>query len=139
MMLRTGNNPCPPHPEKGVTLVEILLAVVILSVGISGILQAYGVAVTALETGQDYVETMQLLKGKMAEIEQEIIEGKGLSAGSSRGVFEGGFKNYQWEREARPSSVEGLLELQLTVSHPRKSRSVAFVTYAENKDYEPRP
>ncbi len=134
-MSRIGNNG-PLSPEKGVTLVEILLAVVILSIGIAGVLRAYAVAVTALETGQDYIDAIQLLKGKMAEIEQEIIEEKGLSTGLSHGEFEGEFKDYQWERETRPSSVEGLLELKLAVSHPQKNRLILLVTYAENKDYE---
>ena len=128
-MSRIGNN-------QGITLIEILLAVVILSVGIAGVLQAYAVAVTTLETGQDYVDAIQLLKAKMAEIEQKAIEEKGLSAGLSRGEFEEGLGDYQWEWEAQPTPLESLHELKLVVSSPHKNRQFSLITYAENKDYQ---
>lgn len=122
--------------QEGMTLVEILLAVVILSVGIAGVLQAYAVAVTTLETGQDYIDAIQLLKAKMAEIEQKAIEEKGLSVGLAQGEFEEGPGDYQWEWEVQPTPLESLHELKLVISSPSKSRQFSLITYAENKDYE---
>ncbi len=122
--------------QEGMTLVEVLLAVVILSVGIAGVLQAYAVAVTTLETGQDYVDAIQLLKAKMAEIEQKAIEEKGLSVGLSQGEFEEGLGDYQWEWEARPTPLESLHELKLVISSPPKNRQFSLITYVENKDYQ---
>jgi len=79
MMLRIGNDqgpaysvqrigkekilspiPDPLSPHKGVTLVEVLLAVVILSIGIAGVLRAYAASIGALEISRDTVNTIEL-------------------------------------------------------------------------------
>lgn len=122
---------------KGVTLIEILLAVVILSVGMVGVLRAYAVSISTLEISQDHIDAIQLLKTKMADIEETIIENKGISSGSSDGEFDAPFDDYQWAWETKKDAPEGLYELDLRVYNPDKSRQFALVTYAENKDYVP--
>ena len=122
--------------QKGLTLVEVLLAVVVLSIGVAGVLRAYAGSVQTLEITQENIEAINLLKEKMAEIQQEIIEGKGLSAGSSTGDFEGGLKNYAWESVVQPGPHESLHELHLVVYQPGQTRQFSLATYVENKDYE---
>lgn len=123
--------------DKGVTLVEVLLAVVILSVGMVGVLRAYGACVGTLEVNRDVVNTIELLKEKMAEIEQGAVEQGGLSAGGSSGRFEGDWEDYAWESKTQTTSEEGLYELTLTVSSP--ARQLSLITYVQNKDYQPVP
>lgn len=118
------------------TLVEILLAVVVLSIGVAGVLRAYAGSVQTLEITQENIEAINLLKEKMAEIQQEIIEEKGLSAGSSTGDFEGGLKNYAWESVVQPGPHESLHELRLVVYQPGQTRQFSLATYVENKDYK---
>ena len=156
MMLRIGNDqgpaysvqrigkekilspiPDPLSPHKGVTLVEVLLAVVILSIGIAGVLRAYAASIGALEISRDTVNTIELLKEKMADVEQDMIEQGGISAGSASGQFAGESEEYSWTREATTSAPEGLCELALTVTRSDSSRQASVVTYAQNKDYQP--
>jgi len=157
MMLRIGNDqgpaysvqrigkekilspiPDPLSPHKGVTLVEVLLAVVILSIGIAGVLRAYAASIGALEISRDTVNTIELLKEKMADVEQDMIEQGGISAGSARGQFAEEFKDYNWTWEARTSAREGLCELAMSIFRGENgTRQFSVVTYAPNKDYEP--
>lgn len=132
MTLPTGND----QGSKGVTLVEVLLAVVILSVGIAGVLQAYASAVKTLEISQENIDTVNLLRAKMAEIEQSSIEEHGVSAGSADGEFEGAFEGYRWESQIQPTVFKPLHEIHLAVSRQDGTRSFSFVTYEDNKDYE---
>ncbi len=128
-MLRIGNS--------GIMLVEVLLAVVILSIGIVGVLRAYATSIGALEISRDTVNTIELLKEKMADVEQDMIEQGGISAGSASGQFEGEFKDYQWAWEATTSAQEGLCELAMSVLRADGARQFSLVTYAQNKDYKP--
>ena len=130
-MLRIGSN--------GVTLVEVLLAVVILSIGITGVLRAYATSIGALEISRNTVNIIELAKEKMGDLEQGMIEQGGISAGSSSGHFEGEFADYNWAWTATTSALDGLCELALTVSSPSESdssRQILLATYAQNKDYE---
>ena len=122
--------------KQGVTLIEVLLAVVILSVGIVGVLRAYATSIGALEISRDTVNTIELLKGKMADLEQGMIEQGGISAGSASGQFTGEFKDYNWAWEATTSAQNGLCELALSVARTDGTRQFSLVTYAQNKDYE---
>ena len=123
--------------KQGLTLVEVLLAVVVLSVGMVGVLRAYAASIGALEITRETVNTVELLKEKMAEIEQGMIEQGGISAGSASGQFAGESEEYSWTREATTSAPEGLCELALTVTRSDSSRQASVVTYAQNKDYQP--
>lgn len=122
--------------KQGITLVEVLLAVAILSVGIVGVLRAYAASLGALEASRETVNTIELVKEKMADVEQGIIEHGGISAGSARGQFEGEFEDYNWAWEATTGAQDGLCELALSVSSSNGARQFSLATYAQNKDYE---
>ena len=78
-----SHNQCNPFQisvisDKGITLVEVLLAVVVLSVGLTGVLRAYAASIGALEASRETVITIELLKEKMADVEQKMIEQGGF-------------------------------------------------------------
>ena len=78
-----SHNQCNPFQisvisDKGITLVEVLLAVVVLSVGLAGVLRAYAASIGALEVSRETVITIELLKEKMADVEQEMIDQGGF-------------------------------------------------------------
>ncbi len=136
--------PCTLYPEKGIMLVEVLLAVVVLSIGMVGVLRAYAASIGALEISRETVNTIELLKEKMADVEQDMIEQGGISAGSSSGQFTGEFEDYRWALEAKTTAQAGLDELALSVSSRREpngradsARQVSLITYAQDKDYKP--
>lgn len=123
--------------ERGVTLVEVLLAVVVLSVGLVGVLRAYAASLGALEVSRETVITIELLKEKMADVEQEMIDQGGISAGSASGRFDGKFADYNWAWGTTATAQEGLYELTMSVVRADGVRQVSLVTYAQDKDYEP--
>lgn len=125
MMLRIGS--------RGFTLIEVMLAVSILAIGIIGVLRAYSTAVNALGVGQENIDAVCLLKEKMSEIERLVLEGEGISPGTSSGRFEGELESFEWESVVKQSSVEDLNEVVITVSNKAKPRKFSLVTYAENK------
>ena len=123
--------------RRGITLVEVLLAVAILSIGMVGVLRAYAVSIGALEISRDTINIIELLKEKMADIEQTTIEQGGVSAGASSGKFEGTWEDYAWASQTNTIAQEGLCELALTVSSQLDgSRQASLVTYEQNKDYQ---
>ena len=123
--------------NRGVTLVEVLLAVVVLSVGLAGVLRAYAASIGALEVSRETVITIELLKEKTADVEQKMIEQGGISAGSASGRFDGKFADYNWAWGTATTAQEGLYELTMSVARADGARQVSLITYAQNKDYEP--
>ena len=134
--LKLNPKPCTLHPERGITLVEVLLAVVVLSVGLAGVLRAYAASIGALEVSRETVVAIELLKEKMADVEQEMIEQGGISAGSASGGFDGKSVDYNWAWGTTTTAQEGLYELTMSVVRGDGARQVSLVTYAQNKDYE---
>ena len=119
--------------DKGFTLIEVLLAVSILAIGIIGVLRAYATSVNALEVGQENIDAVCLLKEKMSEIEQDALKQKGVLPETSTGEFEGNFADYKWELDIKPSTVDSLNEVKLTVFHKENTRKFTLWTYVENK------
>jgi len=133
MILRIKNN-----RDFGFSLLEVLLAMSILSMGLVGVLRAYAGSIEVLEAGQYTIEMNNLLRIKMAEIEQDILENEKLS-GAASGKFEGFFEDFQWRWNVKPVVLEereGLNEVTLTVSHVDISRTASLVTYYVEKEKE---
>ncbi|GEM_PF-2663574 len=122
--------------SSGITLVEVLLAVVVLSVGLVGVLRAYAASISALEVSQETVNTVELLKEKMAEIEEDALEDGGISAGSASGQFDGEFTDYHWTWGTTATAQEGLYALTMSVARDDSARQASLDTYALDKDYE---
>jgi type II secretion system protein I len=115
------------------TLVEVLLAVAILSLGIVGVLAAYAKSADTLRIAQDHIEAFALLKQKMSEIETDVRRGRYLASGRSEGEFEGAMASYTWELEVSQGPAEYLDAVVLTVKHKNRERTYALATYLENE------
>ena len=141
-MSRTGS-------ERGFTLIEVLLTVVILVVGIVGILRAYTTLVNGLEIAKFNIEAVSLLRARLAVIEQKGIE-EGMSPGSSGGTFPDA-AGWSWAldtttlvfnidtKDRKKGLPAGLLDslnelkLQVINNEARQPRAVSIMTYADNK------
>ncbi len=124
--------------NRGFSLVEVLLAMSILSFGLVGVLRAYEGSVEVLEAGQYTIDMSNLLRMKMAEVEQDILENTKLT-GASSGRFKGTFADFKWRWSVKPILLEdreGLNELTLTVSHADRPRADSLVTYYVEKKKE---
>ena len=126
MILRTGN--------KGLTLIEVLLAVSILAIGVISVLRAYANSLATLEAGQYTIEASGLLKQKMADIQQMILEEEEIVQKSDNGTFESPFEEFLWQWEIKPLEPEGLNQLTLMVSHQNNPRAFRLNTYVVDKE-----
>ena len=129
MTSRIGNKQWSLTTKKGLTLIEVMLAVSVLSIGIVGVLRAYASSIATLETGQYNIDAVNLLKQKMADVQQMLLEqGTKASQGES-GNFEDIYQDFLWSWEIRPTGTEHLNELELTVSHNYNPRTISVKTY----------
>jgi len=125
-----------PHTKKGFTFIEIMLTVVILSIGIIGVIRAYIFSLDALGVSQAYIDAAFLAQGKMIEAKQAEVENGGLGQGRSEGEFQGGYDRFNWELEVGVSDIKGLNTLKVTVFKQKANplRKFTLVSYVENKE-----
>ena len=65
--------------KNALTLIEVMVAVIILTVGIIGIIQAYIKSLDVLQISKDYLVEAPLAESKMAEIRRAEAENGGLT------------------------------------------------------------
>lgn len=124
------------NAKKGLTLIEVLLAVSILAMGITGVLRGYASSIATLEVAQYNIDAVNLLKEKMADVEIMIREKEEISPASAQGVFEDPFQDFLWEWSIKPAQEEGLYALALTVSSEFNPREFSLTTYVVDKKAE---
>ncbi len=73
------------------TLIEVLLAVVILGLGITGIIRSYAVAARALSVSGAKIEALCLAKEAFARLEQPSLPDTGLPPGAYLQTATGAF------------------------------------------------
>lgn len=91
MTSRTGNN--------AFTLIEVLVASVILFAGLGAALKAYSLAVVAMESAADKLAVYQVIQEKAAELDLQVAGGGDtLLSGDGRKKV-GGYE-YLWQVQA---------------------------------------
>lgn len=105
MTSRTGNN--------AFTLIEVLVASVILFAGLGAVLKAYSMAVTALDSAADVLVSTAWLRDKTAVMELQGKDGGALMSGGGQTRLEG--RDYRWEVDARDQAITPNLKLQSAV------------------------
>jgi prepilin-type N-terminal cleavage/methylation domain-containing protein len=129
-MLRTGS--------KGFTLIEIMLAVLILSFGLVLVLRSFATALDGLKRSENVKVASYLLEEKMEDIKEKAREGGGVTEGYSSGeVTISTPRECKWSIEVVPSGVdENLNKVELVISwtEGKSKRSLFATTYLENQD-----
>jgi hypothetical protein len=105
----------------GFTLIEVLVASVILFAGLGGVLKAYSMAVAALDSATDVLITSSWMHDKAVALELQVKGGAGGASGSGRTRLEG--REYQWRVEARRQSVTPDVQLHSAVITMTRSPS----------------
>lgn len=127
MTLRTGN--------KGVTLIEVLVASVILFAGLGAVLKAYSLAVVAMESASDKLSACQIIHQKASELEIQAAGGsEGLPSGSGR-QQSGGF-DYLWSIHSdRRVLTPNLSVLQAVIEVARTRGGAGYAVNCEWVQY----
>ena len=103
-------------PEKrlsgnaGFSLLEMMVAVAILSLGIAGALRAMSTGMMAVKASETYSQAALLGHRTAAELERT----PDLAAGELSGEFEDE-PGYTWEAQISESAVEGLLQARIRI------------------------
>jgi prepilin-type N-terminal cleavage/methylation domain-containing protein len=121
-----------PIGDGGFSLVETLLAVVILAVGITFVLRAFGSSLDALGNSAEYTRALALAEARLWE-----LEAKGsVAPGTSSGEFTEQDRGFRWAVKASDLGDTGLCETQVTVSWDRRGRprAVSLVTYLKREN-----
>jgi len=107
----------PPTTEHqrlpdGFTLVEVLLAIVILTTGLILVFQGFGVGVRAASLAEKETTACLLAQRVIADLEMQET----LTAGTDQGEFEEDYPGYRYETEITESAeVSGLYEVRIMV------------------------
>ncbi len=115
---------------KGSLLLEALLAVVILSVSLTLIIQSMTSSLRASVYGADYTLAIILLENKMFE-----LLNKGLPSSSERETIEVPFSSnsYHFSADARPLSSPGSkikeVDAALTWNSGKRKNNISLTTY----------
>lgn len=110
--------------EKGFTLVEILLTLVLYALFSSSLLLAYRVITDTLIAAKENSVITLLLKQKAGEMEEQSLREQGLVPQTLSGDFQTPFEKYHWEQEV-VSVGSGLNELKIRVRGMKKSLSMS--------------
>jgi prepilin-type N-terminal cleavage/methylation domain-containing protein len=122
--------------DKGFTLVEVLLAVVVLSIGVVAVLQAYAASLAVLQAAQTTMTSVGLLNQKAGEVQQAVFEKTEIEQAGAEGEFESPFEDFAWSWEIKPADMEGLHELTVMVTNLLDARAVSVKTYIIGKKEE---
>lgn len=125
----------------GFTLVELMVAVSILSLGIVLVSRSFLSAASALNSAQSKIEAVQFLEGKISLLEEKAKQEKGLSA--EEGKEEETVINNRvsvYNSEIIPLEAEGLEEninearLKLTWKENNINKNETMGSYFKNKE-----
>lgn len=115
--------------RRGLTLVEVVVAVVLLAVGISACVACIGSATRASARAEELTAVQLLAREKLTEFEL-----KGVDAGDAQGDFGPERPGYAWRSVSTAADVTGLSRVRLTLlwGDPEHPNTVEYVTYARN-------
>ena len=128
MMSRIGS-------KSALTLIEVMITVIILTVGIFGIIRAYMKSLDVLYISKGAMVEVSLAERKMAELRRSELENGGLEQAREKGAFPSPYEYFDWESEVYPSDVKGLNLLKVKCFDGRGHRLNEFVlvSYAKSK------
>lgn len=90
--------------KKGALLLEVLLSVVILSAGLTVMIQAMTSSLRSQVYSTDYTAAVILLENEMFDL---LIKGSAASDFSREGTCPPPYEKYRYQIDARPSTATG--------------------------------
>jgi len=121
--------------KKGVLLMEVMVAIVVITGGLLFVMRVYSTAKEALDRSRDLFKYSFLLEEKMYDFEEKGVIEEGKKDDSFQDA-----KKYSWVAEASPLALEGqtmhnLCSVKLSVFDNKVSSPYKYslFTYLEKK------
>jgi general secretion pathway protein I len=115
----------PPSPTAdgratGFTLIEVLLAIVILTTGLVLVFEGFSVGLRAASIADKETTATLVAQRLIADLETQ----EALSVGTEEGEYEEDYPGYRWRLEIQESAdgISGLYEVQMTVTWTQGDR-----------------
>jgi len=127
-MLKTRKDP-------GFSLVELMIAVSILSVGIVAVLTSFLNSASLLDSLHNRLAAINFLEGKISDLRQKAIEEDGIEPDSSQEEIALGNRRAEFKLEIQPLDVEELKDyineakFSLSWQEGNKNKEESLVTY----------
>src|SRR5262245_19135816 len=100
------------HPSPGFTLLEIMIALVILSLSLLSLYGAMGNSLNASRMAEGTDQAVLLARQKMSEtlmsLEEDIARGAFPDGKEESGTFEKPFENYRWSHKIAKVSIPAI-------------------------------
>jgi prepilin-type N-terminal cleavage/methylation domain-containing protein len=105
---------------SGFSLVEILCAVLVLGVALTGMVQA---VTTALSSSKE--SELQTVAALFAAGQVETLRAEGdLSDGTTEGECGEGLSLYNWQQTITPAAIDGLHEVDVVVQNAKSGKAI---------------
>lgn len=119
--------------RKGFSLIELILSIIILSVGIVSVQRVFINSLSALSVIERWSQAERLLEGKIWELGREAVqEGKKFQKRQDSGTLLGSDRTYQYDVTLRETDPDAhLLEGRASISWggPGAGRSIKRTFY----------
>ena len=123
---------------RGFTLIEVLVALVILSTGIVSVLRAFETALAASTRGRDSMVATALLRDKLCQVETELLQGGNAETGGTESFVDGANKGFKvrcsvaaadMQGPSLPSECGALYEVRVDVQKASSGTAFSAATY----------
>lgn len=118
----------PRRRTRGFTLVEMIVATVVLAIGVVSAMLCIGSATRVTGIAQEYTRATLIAQRRLAEIDADPNQ---LSGGEQQGDYAEEEPGFRWAQSVEPTGISGLVRVSLAVEwkSPTGTRRALFSTY----------
>jgi prepilin-type N-terminal cleavage/methylation domain-containing protein len=123
-MLKTGNKKRKAD-SRGFTLIEVMVAVAVLSFGLVMVYQAFFIVLDSFNYSADYLEIVSWMDEKIWQAQDSIMRTGALETNTTQGEFIARNKKFEWTISSNAlSSAGNLSAVNLEVNWKEAKRKV---------------
>lgn len=114
--------------SRGFTLVEMIVATLLLAIGVTAALGAISASVQLASRAEHLQTAAMLAQEKLAELE---LQSASLGSGTQKGDFSPQYPDYRWTEEVDPTQYPDLFRVTVHIEwgDPNQAAGRDFVTY----------
>lgn len=110
-------SPRSPQSDPGFSLVEVMLALLILGLAVAGLAEGITTALRSTKDSERQTVAAFLAAGRIELLRAELW----ISDGVTEGQGGTGLTQYRWTETVRPTAIAGLHEVTVSVRHADES------------------